>query len=127
MPGKIVDFSARSEIIRDEPFHLHFWESTPREVLRFLRNPRAELEKMGVVLPDDCRIETTIENHDWLSTHTRALAADNGTIVCNVGGGNVAKNYYKVSIYAHSEESIGRFDKDLLHERDEEQRRRRPK
>ena len=36
-------------------------------------------------------IETTIENHDWLSANTRKLAADNGpVIVCNVGGGNVA-------------------------------------
>lgn len=120
MPRKIVDFSARSEILRDEPFHLHFWESSPREILRFLRNPRAELEKMGVVLPDDCRIETTIENHDWLSQHTEGLAANNGTIVCNIGGGNVAKNYYQVAIYAHTEDSIGKFDKALLHTPDEE-------
>jgi hypothetical protein len=121
MPRKIVDFSARSEILRDEPFHLHFWESSPREILRFLRDPRAELEKMGVVLPDDCRIETTIENHVWLSRHTDRLAANNGTIVCNIGGGNVAKNYYRVAIYAHSEDSIGRFDKTLLHAPDQEE------
>ena len=129
MPSKIVDFSARSEILRDEPFHLHFWESTPREILRYLKNPRAELEKMGVVLPDDCRIETMIENHDWLSQHTGGLAANNGTIVCNVGGGNVAKNYYRVAIYGHTEDSIGRFDKALLHAPDQQQsigpRRRR--
>jgi hypothetical protein len=125
VPAKIVDFSARSEIIRDEPFHLHFWESTPREILRFLRNPRAELEKIGIVLPDDCRIETTIENHDWLVAHTHGMSADNGTIVCNTGGGNVAKNYYKVSIYAHEHETIGRFDKALLHGPDEQERGRR--
>ena len=125
MPTKIVDLSARSEIICDQPFHLHFWESTPREILRFLRNPRVELEKMGIVLPNDCRIETTIENHDWLAAHTGGLAANNGTIVCNVGGGNVAKDYYKVSIDAHGQETIGRFDKRLLHGNDEEEQRGR--
>src|SRR5688500_18627484 len=31
MPTKIVDLSSRSEIIRDEPFHVHFWECTPSE------------------------------------------------------------------------------------------------
>src|SRR5438876_4705309 len=66
MPRKIVDFSAISKIIRDEPFYLHFWESTPQEALAFLKNPRAELEKMGIKLPANCRIETTIENHDYL-------------------------------------------------------------
>ena len=73
MPKKIVDFSARSTIVHDEPFLLHFWESTPTEFLAFLKNPRAELKKMGIELPPDCRLETTIENHDWLSAHT-----DNG-------------------------------------------------
>ena len=29
MPRQIVDFSARSEIIRDEPFMLHFWGVHP--------------------------------------------------------------------------------------------------
>src|SRR5205807_5826046 len=74
MPRKIVDFSAISKIIRDEPFYLHFWESTPQEALEFLKNPRAELEKMGIKLPANCRIETTIENHDYLSAHTGGLA-----------------------------------------------------
>jgi len=35
---------------------------------------------MGIVIPEDCRIETTIENHDWIGAHTQGLAADNGTI-----------------------------------------------
>src|SRR5207249_4938476 len=118
-----IDFSARSEIIRAEPFHLHFWESTPKEILRYLRDPRAELAKMGIELPADCRIETTIENHDELSAATSRLAANDGSIVCNVGGGNVAKNYYKVSIYAHSEEAVGRHTKELLHDPDEQERK----
>ena len=66
MPTKIVDLSARSEIIRDEPFHVHFWECTPREFLKYLGGPRAFLESMGIKLPSNCRVETTIENHDWL-------------------------------------------------------------
>ncbi len=124
MPRKVIDFSARSQIIREEPFHLHFWESTPREILAFLKNPRIELGKMGIRLPEDCRIETTIENHDLLSATSSGLTKSNGTIVCNIGGGNVAKNYYKVSIYAHDHASIGRFEKELLHSPDQQERGR---
>ena len=40
MPRSIVDFSAISPIIKDEPFFLHFWESTPSEALEFMKNPR---------------------------------------------------------------------------------------
>jgi hypothetical protein len=123
MPSKIVDFSARSRILYDEPFHLHFWELTLEDVLLFLKDPRTELKKMGIELPEDCRIETTIENHDWLSEHTSGLTSANGTIVCNVGGGNVAKNYYKVSMYAHDHSTIGYFKKQLLHDRRREQRK----
>src|SRR5687768_17816378 len=99
MPTMIIDFSARSKLIRDEPFHLHFWESKPTEVMAFLKDPRAELKKMGIEIPKSCRIETTIENHDWLSAHSNKITKDNGTIICGTGGGNVAKNYYKVSFY----------------------------
>ncbi len=122
MPRKIIDFSARSQIIRDEPFYLHFWESTPQECLLFLKNPRAELRKMGIDLPSDCRVETTIENHDWLSAHSGELTKANGTIICGTGGGNVAKNYYKVSFYAHDHSAIGHFKKQLLHQPHEEER-----
>ena len=51
MPSKIVDLSARSEIIRDEPFHVHFWECTPAEYKRFLGAPRSFIEKMGSLIP----------------------------------------------------------------------------
>jgi hypothetical protein len=122
MPSKIVDFSARSQILRDEPFHLHFWELTLDDVLNYLRDPRTALAKMGIELPEDCRIETIIENHDWLSQHTNGLTAANGTIVCNVGGGNVARNYYKVSMYAHNHDAIGYYKKTLLHEPTQEER-----
>ena len=121
MPSKIVDLSARSAIIRDEPFHVHFWECSPKEFLAQLKNPRKFLTQMGVELPANCRIETTIENHDWLEEHTRGLTAANGTIVCNVGGGNVARGVYRIVSYAHDHSSIGKFKKQLLHSPGEEQ------
>lgn len=128
MPSKVVDFSARSRIIREEPFMLHFWESQPTEVLAFLQDPRAQLRQLGIELPEECRIETTIENHDFLAATSQGLTkdgngTDGGTIICTVGGGNVAKNYYKVSLFAHKEAEVGRFQKQLLHEADEEERR----
>ena len=126
MPAKIVDLSARSKIIEDEPFGLHFWECKPQEYLTYLKNPRAFLAGMGIKLPRNCRIETTIENHDWLSANTRALDGDNGgTIICNVGGGNVAvaRNIYRVVSYAHTHEAIGKYRKTLLHSRNEQERK----
>ncbi|MGH6902793.1 MAG: hypothetical protein ACREIR_08640 [Geminicoccaceae bacterium] len=124
MPKKVVDLSARSKIIRDEPFGLHFWECTPDEYLSMLRNPRKFLAGIGIDLPDSCRIETTIENHDWLSEHTGGLSASNGTIVCNVGGGNVAatREIYRIISYAHDHASIGKYKKKLLHAPKEQER-----
>ena len=117
MPSKIVDLSARSAIIRDEPFHVHFWECSPKEFLSQLKNPRKFLTQMGVEIPANCRIETTIENHDWFEEH----AAARGTIVCNVGGGNVARGVYRIVSYAHDHSTIGKFKKQLLHAPEEEQ------
>ena len=121
MPSKIVDLSARSEIIRDEPFHVHFWECTPREYKTFLGDPRSFLEKMGIKIPKNCRIETTIENHDWLGEHAPGLKSNNGTIICNVGGGNVARQVYRVVSYGHTHATIGKYRKRLLHDVDEQQ------
>jgi hypothetical protein len=125
MPRSIVDFSAISPIIKDEPFLLHFWESTPSEALEFMKNPRAELAKMGIELPPDCRVETTIENHDWLAARTNNFTrADNGPIIiCGTGGGNVAKAYYKVSFYAHEKSEVGKYKKQLLHSENERERK----
>jgi len=122
MPRKIVDFSARSAVLRDEPFHVHFWENSVEDYLSFLRDPRAQLEEIGIHLPPDCRIETVIENHDWLSHATSGLTAEDGTIICNVGGGNIARSVYRIISYAHSHDAIGSHKKDLLHGVDEEQR-----
>jgi hypothetical protein len=121
MPTKIVDLSARSEIIRDEPFHVHFWECTPDEYLQYLGDPRRFLESMGINIPEDCRIETTIENHDWLGDHARGMKSDNGTIICNVGGGNIARQVYRVVSYGHDESTVGHFKKRLLHDPDQQQ------
>ena len=123
MPSKIVDLSDRSAIIRDEPFHLHFWECTPEEYLDFLRDPRKTLSGMGVDIPADCRIETTIENHDWLSANTDGLRrADGDTIICNVGGGNVGRAVYRIVSYAHLHEAIGQYKKKLLHAEDKQEK-----
>ena len=122
MPSKIVDFSARLKILNNEPFHLHFWECKVSEYLEFLKNPRRSLSEMKIDIPSDCRIETIIENHDWLSEHTNGFtAADNGTIVCNTGGGNVARSVYRIISYAHDESAIGQFKKSLLHSPNEEE------
>ena len=121
MPSKIVDLSARSEIIRDEPFHVHFWECTPSEYKTFLGAPRLFLEKMGIKIPKECRIETTIENHDWLGVHAPNFKSENGTIICNVGGGNVARAVYRIVSYGHDHSTIGKFMKDLLHSPDVQQ------
>jgi hypothetical protein len=125
MPSKIVDLSARSRIIRDEPFHVHFWECTPREFLDLLKSPRKVLASMGIDLPAKCRIETTIENHDELEASTRGFAAANGTIVCNVGGGNVARGVYRIVSYAHDKSTVAKFKKKLLHSPEEEEVARR--
>lgn len=122
MPTKIVDLSARSKIIRDEPFHVHFWECTPGEYLEYLGNPRKFLTTMGIKIPEDCRIETTIENHDWLGVHTPDFKDRGGVIICNVGGGNIARSVYRVVSYGHEHSTVGKFKKDLLHSPDEEER-----
>ena len=49
MPRKIVDLSARSNIIRQEPFGLHFWECSPKEYLDY-----GKWERFGG--PDGCWI-----------------------------------------------------------------------
>ena len=122
MPRKVVDFSARSRFIREEPFLLHFWECSVDDYLDFLRDPRQALMSVGIELPEDCRVETTIENHDWLGTQTAGLSREDGTIVCNVGGGNVARTVYRIISYAHKEDAVGRFEKKLLHSPEEEER-----
>jgi hypothetical protein len=130
MPSKVVDLSARSEIIRNEPFGLHFWECQPPEYLEFLKDPRSFLAGMGIKLPKDCRIETVIENHDWLSANTDKMRkARGGGIVCNVGGGNVgiARKIYRIISYAHKDEDIGKFRKSLLHSPNEQERAAKPR
>lgn len=123
MPSKIVDLSARSEIIRDEPFHLHFWECQPAEYLDFLLDPRKTLAGMGIDIPADCRIETTIENHDWMSHNTSALKrADGDVIICNTGGGNVGRAVYRIISYAHTHDAIGQHKKKLLHAPEKQER-----
>ena len=129
MPSKIVDLSARSEIIRNEPFGLHFWECTPVEYLKFLKDPRTFLAGMGIKLAKDVRIETVVENHDWISANTdRMRTSDGPVIVCNTGGGNVGieRKIYRIISYGHKEEDIGKFRKRLLHSPNEQERGTKP-
>ncbi|VTU22199.1 hypothetical protein E5CHR_01341 [Variovorax sp. PBL-E5] len=121
MPTKIVDFSARSEIVRAEPFNIHFWECTPSEFKAYLGKPRDFLRKMGIGLPRDCRIETTIENHDWLGDEAPDFESQNGTVICNVGSGGVSRQVYRVVSYAHDKSAIGEFKKVRLHKAGQEQ------
>jgi hypothetical protein len=126
MPAKIVDLSARSSIIEAEPFGLHFWEATPQEFMDYLKDPRRVLASMGIKLPKGIRVETTIENHDWMSGNTRKLAAKGGpVIVCNVGTGGVGlqRAIYRVVSYAHTHDAIGKHKKTLLHSRNEQERK----
>jgi hypothetical protein len=80
---------------------------------------------MGISLPKECRIETTVENHDWIADRSKHFAADNGPIIiCGTGGGNIAENYYKVSFYGHKDSDVGpHHEKRLLHEPREQQRK----
>jgi hypothetical protein len=126
MPAKIVDLSARSSIIEAEPFGLHFWEATPQEFMDYLKDTRGVLASMGIKLPKGTRVETTIENHDWMSGNTRKLAAKGGpVIVCNIGTGGVGlqRNVYRVVSYAHTHDAIGKHKKTLLHSRNEQERK----
>lgn len=123
MPTKIVDLSARSKIIREEPYHVHFWECTPQEYLEFLKSPRRFLSEMGIDIPEDCRIETIIENHDWIEENTDSFAlASRDRIICNVGGGDVGRSVYRVLSYGHEHSATGKFEKELLHSPDRESR-----
>ncbi len=86
MPTNVVDFSALSEIIHDEPWQLHVWELTPAEYVEQMKNPR-KFEKMGVELPENCPIMTEMLNHDFFAAHIADVrAADTPPIkVCNMG------------------------------------------
>jgi hypothetical protein len=66
------------------------------------------LEKMAIRPPDECRVETVIENHDSLSVSSGGLAKDDGVVVCNVGGGNTAVTLYRVTMYPQDESEVGR-------------------
>lgn len=121
MPTKIVDLSARSEIIRAEPFSAHFWECTPLEFKAYLGKPRAFLEKMGIGLPGSCRIETTIENHDRLGEEAPDFDGDSDAVICNLGHGSVGREVYHVTCYARDRAAAGEFKKQLLHKPDRQQ------
>jgi hypothetical protein len=123
MPTHIVDFSARSKVIRAEPFNAHFWKCTPAEFRAYLGSPREFLRKLGIAVPRECRIETTIENHDWLEDQAPEFESEGGndTVICNMGSGAAARSVYRVVSYARDEAATGNFKKALLHSTDRQQ------
>lgn len=115
MPRRIVDLSARSEVVRDEPFQMHFWACTPAEYRAYLGRPREFLRKLGIVVPPECRIETSLENHDWLEDEAPDFEGENDTVISNVGIGAGARAVYRVVSFARDEADTGRIRKSLLH------------
>jgi hypothetical protein len=61
--------------------------------------------------PASWQHQTTIENHDWLGDHAPGFKSANGTIICNVGGGNVARSVHRIVSYGHDHSTIGKFRK----------------
>lgn len=123
MPHHIVDLSARSEVFRTQALLSHAWVASPSEILSFIRNPRSELKKLGIRLSSACRIETVLENHDWLCGHTQELMND-GTITVFCRGEGDGKSFYRVALYASKANEKGR-DRTLLHAVNEEEKPRR--
>jgi hypothetical protein len=120
MPTQVVDLSARSRIVRGQRFLCHAWVATPVEVLAFLRDPRVELKKLGVHLPSNCRVETVLENHDWLSGHTDGFERPGRVSILCRGEGD-GSTFYKVSLFANKT-SASATPLELLHASDEEGR-----
>ena len=125
MPTKIVDLSARSEVIRQEPFSAHFWECTPLEFKAFRGRPRKFLQDMGIALPDECRIETTIENHERLGEEAANFDGEGDEVICNLGRGDIGQNIYHVTSYTRDKAAAGQVRKKLLHKPDREQVRQK--
>lgn len=105
MPTKMVNLSARSEMLSKEPFQIHLWECMPNEYLEFLCEPqtflRIFLSNIGITLADSCHIESTIENHDWIDGHAKGLQNANGTVICNTRAGSLERSVYRVVSYGH--------------------------
>jgi hypothetical protein len=121
---QVVDISARSRLVREQPLASHAWVASPAETLEYLRHPRSELKKMGIRLPCECVIETVLQNHDWLAGRSHGLVDDSGLRVFARGEGD-ARTFYKVTLYA-SKRRDEPPEQPLLHRPDEEQRRARP-
>lgn len=120
MPTNIVDFSACSSVIYEEPWYLHFWECTLEEYFEFLKKPEEFiLKKVGINLPDNLRIETVVINHNFLEKLTPSPSPSPspspGPIICNIGHGGGDMAFYRVTSFLHTSDDIGKFKKSLLH------------
>lgn len=50
-----------------------------------------------------------------ITTNSRKTITRASLLICNVGGGDVAIAFYRVTMYAHHVDDVGRFEKTLLH------------
>lgn len=126
MPTKIVDFSARSEVIRAEPFNAHFWQCAPAEFQAYLGRPREFLRRLGIAVPQECRIETTIENHDWLGDEAPDFESENDIVICNIGSGGARRQLYRVLSYVQDKAVASEAGKPLLHKPNRQKVKEKP-
>jgi hypothetical protein len=123
VPSHLVDLSARSRVFRAQRLLSHAWVASPSEVIAFLRDPRAELKKLGIRLPSNCRIETLMQNHDWLAGHTDGMEREGRVSVFFRGEGD-GETFYRVSLFANKT-TVEPLPRELLHSPDEEEKPRR--
>ncbi|QLQ36474.1 hypothetical protein [Micromonospora robiginosa] len=120
MPSHIVDVSARSRVLREQPLLSHAWVMTPPEALAYLRRPRSVLRTIGVRLPAECAVETVLRNHDWLTGHSDGLGDSDDVVVYARGDGD-GQRFYRVMLYGGK--AARRVpDRPLLHDPTEEER-----
>lgn len=93
--------SDRVQLLQDEPFSVHTWTCTPLEFQRFLWNPRAFLEDIGLTLPAGWRIETLVENHDFIGEHADGLQPDPGIVISNIGRAEPDGTTYRIVTRGH--------------------------
>ena len=119
MPTNVVDFSAVSEIIRDEPWQLHFWELTPDEYFEQMKNPRKFIARLGVELPEkrsSPRCSTTI----FSPRIPRFAPPIPRRSRCAIWAAAIPASPPIASrSYAHLASDVGRHKKKLLHKPEE--------
>lgn len=105
----------------------------PLEVTRGgvqVRLPRAQERRLlaalaihaGESVSTDALVEALWPGEEQPERPARALRTIVSQLVCNIGGGNVAKTVYRASIYGHQESDVEKHRNSLLHGSDEQER-----